>query len=123
MVFTGLISYAEVASYLRKADALIMFSRYENLPCVILEALCCGLPVIASDVGGIREVINKENGILIASENENELLQSMNYLLDNLEKYDRESIASSAGEKFNYKTVAQQFTFAYQSVLKPSPVI
>ena len=119
VVFTGLISYAEVASYLRKADALIMFSRYENLPCVILEALCCGLPVIASDVGGIREVINKENGILIASENENELLQSMNYMLDNLGKYNKASITASASKKFNYQAVAQQFTTAYETVLKP----
>jgi glycosyltransferase involved in cell wall biosynthesis len=123
VVFTGLISYAEVASYLRKADALIMFSRYENLPCVILEALCCGVPVVASDVGGIREVINKENGILIHSENENELIEAMNYMLDNLEKYNKKNIASSASEKFNYQTVVQQFTFAYQTVLKPLPVI
>jgi glycosyltransferase involved in cell wall biosynthesis len=123
VVFTGLISYAEVASYLRKADALIMFSRYENLPCVILEALCCGVPVVASDVGGIREVINKENGILIHSENENELIEAMNYMLDNLEKYNKENIASSASEKFNYQTVVQQFTFAYQTVLKSLPVI
>ena len=119
VIFTGLISYQEVATHLRNADALVMFSRYENLPCVILEALCCGLPVIASDVGGIREVINNENGILIHSENENELLESMNHLLDNLEKYDKVSIASSASKKFNYQTVAQQFTFAYQTVLKP----
>lgn len=119
MFFTGLISYQEVATHLRNADTLVMFSRYENLPCVILEALCCGLPVIASDVGGIKEVIYNENGILIHSENENELLQSMNFMLDNLEKYDKASIASLASQKFNYKTVAQQFTFAYQTLLKP----
>lgn len=116
--FTGLISYEEVAGNLRKADALIMFSRYENLPCVILEALCTGLPVISTDVGGIREVINKENGILIESENENELLESMNYLLDNLETYNKKEIAASASEKFNYQTVALQFDEAYEAVLK-----
>jgi glycosyltransferase involved in cell wall biosynthesis len=118
LAFTGLISYAEVATYLRKADALVMFSRYENLPCVILESLCCGVPVIASDVGGIREVIHKDNGILISSENESELLQSMNYMLDNLDKYDKNSIAASASKKFNFETVAQQFTFGYETVLK-----
>jgi len=74
--------------------------------------------VIASDVGGIREVIHKDNGILISSENESELLQSMNYMLDNLDKYDKNSIAASASKKFNFETVAQQFTFGYETVLK-----
>jgi glycosyltransferase involved in cell wall biosynthesis len=46
--FSGLIPYRQVAEYLRNADALIMFSRYENLPCVILEALTCGLPVVST---------------------------------------------------------------------------
>jgi glycosyltransferase involved in cell wall biosynthesis len=115
--FTGLIAYEEVATNLRKADALIMFSRYENLPCVILEALCTGLPVISTNVGGIREVINEENGILIDSENENKLKDSMNYLLDNFTKFNKEKIAASANEKFNYQSVALQFDEAYKTVL------
>ena len=115
--FTGLISYEEVAQQLRNADALVMFSRYENLPCVILEALCSGLPVISTDVGGISEVINEENGILISSEKEEELLEKMTYLLDNLDKYDKEKISSSAKEKFNYHTVGKQFNEAYKEVL------
>ena len=115
--FTGIISYEEVAINLRKADALVMFSRYENLPCVILEALCTGLPVISTDVGGIKEVLNDENGILIESEKENQLLESMNFLLDNLGKYNKEKIAASAKEKFSYQTVAQKFDEAYRNVL------
>jgi glycosyltransferase involved in cell wall biosynthesis len=115
--FTGLISYEEVARQIRNADALVMFSRYENLPCVILEALCSGLPVISTDVGGIREVINKENGILIASEREDELLQAMNDMLDNSEKYNKQMIAFAAKEKFNYLTVGKQFNEAYKEVL------
>jgi len=115
--FSGLISYEEVAQNLRKADALVMFSRYENLPCVILEALCSGLPVISTDVGGIREVINQENGILIRSEMEDELLEKMNYMLDNLDKYDKEKIAASATKKFSYHAVGKQFNEAYKEVL------
>ena len=117
--FTGLISYGKVAENLRTADALVMFSRYENLPCVILEALCSGLPVISTDVGGIREVINNENGILIASEKEDKLFDAMNNMLNNLDKYDKEKIASAAKEKFNYRAVGKQFNEAYKEVLWP----
>ena len=115
--FTGQIPYHEVASHLRKADAMVMFSRYENLPCVILEALTCGMPVISTDVGGIREVINEENGILISSEQEDELLKAMNLMLDSITKYDREKIALSAKNKFSFQTVGKQFDEVYKQVL------
>ncbi|HEU5053689.1 MAG TPA: glycosyltransferase [Hanamia sp.] len=115
--FKGLISYKEVAVELRKSDVLVMFSRYENLPCVILEALCSGLPVISTDVGGIREVIDEENGVLIESENEDQLLEAMNNMLENFGKYDKQKIAAEAKEKFNYQTVANQFQEAYKEVL------
>jgi len=49
------IPHREVASILQSTDLLLMFSNYENLPCVILEAFACGVPVISTDVGGIKE--------------------------------------------------------------------
>jgi glycosyltransferase involved in cell wall biosynthesis len=45
----------------KKADAFILFSRHENFPCVVIEALCCGLPVVASNVGGIAEAVDETN--------------------------------------------------------------
>lgn len=115
--FTGQIPYHEVASHLRKADAMVMFSRYENLPCVILEALTCGLPVISTDVGGIREVINEENGLLIPSEHEDNLLKAMNLMLDSITKYNKEKIALSAKNKFSFQTVGRQFDEVYKQIL------
>ena len=115
--FSGVISYEEVAQKFREADVLIMFSRYENLPCVILEALCSGLPVISTDVGGIGEVINEENGILIPSENEKELSSAADYMLEHLEKYNKESIASSSKKIFNYEAVGKQFDEVYKTVI------
>jgi glycosyltransferase involved in cell wall biosynthesis len=114
--FTGLIPYPQVAEYMRNSDALVMFSRYENLPCVILEALACGLPVISTDVGGIREVIGMDNGILVPSEKEDDLLDAMSYLLDNLDQYDRQKIAFSAKNKFSYEVVGRQFDESYHEV-------
>ena len=115
--FSGLIPYQQVAEYLRNADALIMFSRYENLPCVILEALTCGLPVVSTDVGGIREVIHEDNGILIPSEQEDELLKAIDRLLHKMHTFDKQKIAFSAKKKFSFEIVGRQFNEIYKEVL------
>jgi glycosyltransferase involved in cell wall biosynthesis len=44
--FTGEISYEQVAAEMQNANAFILFSKHENFPCVVIEALCCGLPVV-----------------------------------------------------------------------------
>lgn len=55
----------EVKKYLLTWDAFVLSSLWEGLPCSIIEAQCCGLPIIAYDTGGIRDVIkNGHNGFL-----------------------------------------------------------
>lgn len=56
---------AEVARYMGAADGLCLPSHHEGIPNVILEALACGLPVLATNVGGIPEIVNDANGILV----------------------------------------------------------
>ncbi len=73
----GTLPYEAVAECVRSATALIHFSHYENLPCVINEALCCGLPVISSNVGGIAELVNSSNGVLVAPSDINSLTNTL----------------------------------------------
>ena len=93
-----------------------MFSRFENLPCVILEALCCGLPVISSRVGGIAEVIDERNGILVESENVDQLADAMQQLVDNHALYNGQTISSDAIARFNYDTVGAQYLSLYKEI-------
>ena len=115
--FTGLVSYSEVAEMLKQSDAFVMFSRHENLPCVIIEALCCGLPVISTNVGGIPELIDKSNGILINNEDEDALFHSMKQMYLNYKNYDKHTIAETAQKKFSFQTVGKQIHDAYCEVL------
>ena len=109
----GEISYEEVASTMQQAGCLVMFSRFENLPCVILEALCCGLPVISTRVGGIPEVIDTANGILISQGHEPQLTAAMLHMIRDYSQYDRNHISKAAREKFNYDVVGRKITAAY----------
>jgi glycosyltransferase involved in cell wall biosynthesis len=118
VIATGEISYEQVGMELRKADALVMFSIYENMPCVILEALCTGIPVIASDVGGTKEVINPENGILIEAGNEVRLFEAMKEMILNYTNYEKDFISRKATEEFSYETIGKKILGIYDDVLK-----
>jgi len=116
--FKPVIAYAEVATAMRQSSALLLFSRFENLPCVILEALCCGLPVISSRVGGIAEVVDETNGILVDSENISQLVNAMQQMIDQYAVYNRHVIAQKAAGMFSYETVGGQYLTIYQKVLQ-----
>jgi len=61
----GSMPRAKVLEILKKSDIFVLISNWEGFPYTIIEAMSCGLPVIASDVGGIKEAINNECGILV----------------------------------------------------------
>jgi len=57
---------ADTSSVYRRADVLVMTSEYEGTPNVLLEAMACGLPVVASKVGGVPEMVQHgQNGFLV----------------------------------------------------------
>lgn len=55
----------DAARYLKAFDVFVLPSLKEGLPYVLLEALCAGVPIVATAVGGIPDIINETNGILI----------------------------------------------------------
>jgi len=109
----GEFPYQMVANEMRAADALIMFSKHENFPCVIVEALCCGIPVLSSDVGGIHETINQENGILVPSENIEVLAHSITVLMKNYPHYSKKDIAEKAKLSYSVETIGKLFIDLY----------
>ena len=72
----------DVTDLLHKSDLFVLISDWEGLPLSVLEAMRCGLPIIASDVGGVKEaVIHSENGYLIPKSDGDELLKKLTHLL------------------------------------------
>ena len=112
--FTGEMKYEQVADEMQSADAFILFSNHENFPCVIIEALCCGLPVITSDAGGAGEGINADNGIEVPSENEPALIEAMNDIINAYSRYNRTTIAESARALYSYTAIGKEFEELYR---------
>lgn len=113
----GELAYAGVAEQLQHADCLVLFSYMENAPCVIGEALCSGLQVIASDVGGVPELIDPSCSILIPAGDEEALYQAMCAAINRKANMDPRAIASKAQAKFAYEVVGSQLHQAYLDVL------
>jgi len=65
ITFHGVVDHAKVVDFLKKSHLLVLPSYQEGVPNVIMEAFACGVPVVATQVGGIPEVLNEQNGVLI----------------------------------------------------------
>lgn len=116
--FKPAVPYAEVAKQMQQSHALLLFSRFENLPCVVLEALCCGLPVISSRVGGLAEVIDSSNGMLVPEGDEAALADAMCSMIDGYTGFNRLTIAATASARFSYEAAGQQVAAVYHKVLQ-----
>lgn len=115
--FTGKLIGNDLIKEFNNADAFVMFSRYENLPCVLIEAFSMEIPVISSAVGGISEIVNKENGILVESENEDELYKAMKHMMDNISDYNGSEIRQDAVSKFSSQKIGNDIYQIYQSLV------
>lgn len=107
------IPLEEIAAQMPLHDIFLLFSHFENLPCVISEALVCGLSVVASDVGGIREMITPENGKLVTAGDEAGLLTTLDTMMNNLDNYTPQTISSSARQRYGYDAVGRAFLKLY----------
>ena len=87
--FLGHMHHSEIPNLMNVADLFVLPSRSEGYPNVLLEALACGIPVLATDVGGITEIINNENlGIIVAADDPIQMAQGIYSALS--KEWDRE---------------------------------
>lgn len=113
VLFRGEVPYPAVAGEVRRCHAFVLNSDIENSPCVIGEALCCGLPVIATAVGGVPELVTEENGLLVPPRHAAALAMAMAEMFQDYRRFNTARIALAAKDKFSAGTVARQFSDLY----------
>jgi glycosyltransferase involved in cell wall biosynthesis len=101
-----------VSEYLQASDIFVFPSYYEGLSLALLEALACGLPVIATRVGAAEQVVRpRENGILISPKNQQEIQLAMEWLLKHEELWATlgAKARNSIIEKYSIEAVAEKY--------------
>jgi len=110
----------DVPSYLNKTDLMLLITNWEGLPISILEGLSFSLPVVASDVSGVREeVFDEHNGLLVERGNVNQTKEAIKKLMDNpdlIEKYGRNSRLLFQ-EKFTREAMYEQTKDVYLKII------
>jgi glycosyltransferase involved in cell wall biosynthesis len=100
---------ARMAAYYQAADIYVHPARAENLPLTVIEAMACGTPVVASDVGGVGElVVDGVNGLLVPPGDSGALASAVTALLDDP---DRRRAFGEAAER----RVLEHFTLERQA--------
>ena len=115
--FTGEQTPHEVAQWMQESDCFLFFSRYENAPVVLSECLATGLPILSSNAGGIPEMINHNCGILVSSEDEIALANSIIHMIQHHHTFSS-MVIRKIGEQYRYATIGKQLYQIYQDISK-----
>ena len=108
---------SDVNCVLSNSDIFVLSSYHEGLPNSLMEAMAMGLPCVATDVGGVRQLISdKEEGVVVHPKSTEEIVMAINYLLGNKDFAKR--MGHSAYEKmrdcYSQETAVQELEAIYE---------
>jgi len=114
--YVGLVPYDQLEKSYQYADIFVLTSLSEGMPSVILEAMGCGLPVIASDVGGNNEIVHDgENGYLIKGDDVDLLAQRMAQLINDTQLRSRMGKKSrQLAMRYDWNNIMEEYNRLYE---------
>ncbi len=118
IIWKGLIQQNEIAEILRKSHLLVSASRVETFGKSIIEALACGLPVVATKTNGAKYIITSDElGELADIDHAKALMLAMQKAMIKYNAYHPQQIANSTKERFGVEVIIPQWISLYKSLL------
>ncbi len=118
VAFAGALSAIQVREQMQQADAFVLPSRFEAFGVVFIEALACGIPVIAARAGGPESFITPTTGLLTEPDRPGQLAEAMLAMRENHHLYHAGHIRQYAIDAFGPQAVAAKYLEVYQQILK-----
>lgn len=112
---------SDVADILNAADIFTLPSKYEGNPMSVMEAMAAGLPVVASRVGGVPEVVeNEQMGVLVPADGEPCLVKALQTLAENISLRQRmgQAALQRAQQQFGVRSMVRNYEALYESLLR-----
>lgn len=116
--FAGKQPLPELVRYMQQSAALVLPSRAESLGMVLVEALACGTPVVATRCGGPEDIVNDRVGVLVPPEDPGALARGIERVLDHRTDYDPATLRAHALENFGLESVGTRLTHVYQQAIE-----
>ena len=117
VTYTGMLMPDRVNELFRQSDLFVLFSNTENAPVVLSESLAVGCPILSSDVGGIREMVSDDCGLLVPAGDEDALYRAWTYMLEHPDRYQYNTIRNH-GKAYSYDNVGRQLMQLYEDVAR-----
>jgi L-malate glycosyltransferase len=113
-VFLGSVPYNEIAPLISSSEMVILASHHEASPTIIKESLCCGIPVVTSNVGDVTDfVVNSKNGFIV-DRNIKSYYDAVNSLLENsISKENVLNVSSDQIFKCSVANIANKYLSIY----------
>ena len=108
-------------SYYQGCDCFVMPSRLESFSMVVLEAMACGKPIIATNCGGPRDLLCNECGILVPKQNPLALARAISRMSQKYSDYSQEKIRQRCLENYSHEVVGERLIELYLQVLSRLP--
>lgn len=113
VVFRGELRRPEVAAALREADLFLLASRVETFSVATVEAMACGLPVVATACGGPEELVGPDTGVIVPKQDPIALAEALDRTLSGLERFRAEEIAQGVAGRFSAEVVGRRLLEIY----------
>jgi glycosyltransferase involved in cell wall biosynthesis len=120
VTFTGRVPFKEINNYYNMIDILVNISEYESFGVSVVEAMACGIPVIVTNVGGLKEVVKDDSvGLKVNIGDVDDTVNAIERLINDTALYDQISVNARIHviDKYNWEDNLKQMIDEYNQLL------